>query len=162
MHLSSGTKTVCGRVLVSTRVVLVWALYSTQHPARIQRPQIGRALQTEMGTLLNYNQKNADHNHRKKLWQTCLISHWRASLCRCAEEKKRTKKTHHAQTKDMRVEEVVQHPITNQPTPQKTLGGFTKILEENRSNNGSLKRFSDAHKITPNKLNATLGRKWLA
>ena len=48
-----------------TRVVLVWGLYSTQHPARFQRPQSGRALQTEMGTLLNYNLGNADHNHRK-------------------------------------------------------------------------------------------------
>ena len=30
----------------------------------------------------------------------------------------------------MRVEEVVQHAITNQPTPQKTLGDFAKILKE--------------------------------
>ena len=70
VHLSSGTKT--GRVLVSTRVVLAWALYSTQHPARIQRPQSGRALQTEMVTLLNYNLKNADHNHWKTQRQTCI------------------------------------------------------------------------------------------
>ena len=55
-----------------TRVVWVWALYSTQHPAGFQRPQKRRALQTEMVTLLNYNLKNADHNHRKTQRQTCI------------------------------------------------------------------------------------------
>ena len=58
-----------------------------------------------------------------------LISHWRASLSRCAEENDEPK-TPRTQNPAMRAEEVVQHAITNQPTPQETLGGFAKILEE--------------------------------
>ena len=66
----------CGRVLVSTRVVLVWALYSTQHPA-----------------LLNYNLKMLTTITGKTAANVHLISHWRASLCRCAEETDEPKKT---------------------------------------------------------------------